>query len=211
MLEYAKEALTALNLYEQIEKIPYPALTGAVLLLLFGLSTLFFGYKFRNLWFAIMCLIAGTYVGYWLHTSHGIETNLSIALALLSAVLFVFTYKIGLIGVMFLMGYYLLHIIAGYTGAGMLVSCAIAAFLVLFLERWVTTLVTILFGAVVTIKAILTLLPMLQDKLPFAGTILLWLQPGKWQGYTFFAALLLFGFLAQAGLFGSNPLFRKKS
>ena len=95
MQEFAVNAVTALHLNELAQYVPNLNVWLLYLFAGLGLLCCFFGYRLRNLWFAAVCLVFGCIVGSVLYSYEILDINFSIACGLMTAALFVFTYRLA--------------------------------------------------------------------------------------------------------------------
>lgn len=209
MLDSAKafflDALNALHIYEITDKIPHLELWLLGLAALLGFLSCFYGYRHRNLFFAVLCLVAGNLAGSWIYQQGWLDINFSVALALLIACLFVFTYRLSPAELTFGASMYFLLVRWEFPLASALTVSILFSIAALFLARWLLSIITAACGSFVLLTALNALSPEIISLLPKAQSAFDFLNA---HFLIIGATLALLGFLCQAGLLGSDPLFR---
>lgn len=209
MVESAKafflNALDALHVYELTNKIPHMEiwLLGAAVLL--GFLSCFFGYRHRNLFFAFLCLAVGNIAGSWVYQQGWLDLNFSVALALLITCMFVFTYRLSPAELTFGIFMYFLLVRWKFPLSSALTVSVLFALAAFFLARWLLTILTAICGSWALLTALNALSPEITGLLPKAQIVFDFLNA---RFPYILAGLALLGFLCQAGLLGSDPLFR---
>lgn len=204
MQEFAANAVTALHLNELTEYVPNLRLWLLSLSGVLGLLCCFFGYKLHKLWFAAVCLVFGCLVGNYLFSQGILDINFSIAAGLLAATLFVFTYRLAAPEIGFSISQFLLVQWFGLELSTAIIPSILLAATALFLDRWIITISTALFGA----YALVSLAPSLPLKWSFLSNP----APDDPVYYLSIGILAALGFLAQCSFGSRDPLisFRKK-
>lgn len=171
-----------------------------------GLLCCFFGWKLRNLWFAVVCLVFGFFVGNNLYSNGIFEINLSVGVGLLCAMLFVLTYRLASPELAFCIAFYLLVVRRGMSIPMAVIPCLALVVAALFLGRWVVTVATAVFGAYVVVNLLPSLPLPSVIKLPFLSL----LTPEHREYFIALGILALLGFLCQFGFGSGDPLVRFK-
>lgn len=207
MQEFAVKTVVALHLDELTQYVP--ELGDWLIYLSAGLGLLccFFGYKLRNLWFAAVCLVFGCIVGSNLYAHEILDINFSVAVGLMAACVFVFSYRLAAPEIAFCIAYYLLVMGYGMRIETALIPCAILSIAAFFLDRWVLTLSTAAFGAF----SVVNLLPILPLPEGWKHPYLSLLTPEHPTYFIALGVLALIGFLIQFGFGTANPLIRFRS
>ena len=171
MQEFAVNAVTALHLNELAQYVPNLNVWLLYLFAGLGLLCCFFGYKLRNLWFAAVCLVFGCIVGSGLYSYEILDINFSIACGLMTAALFVFTYRLAAPEIGFCIAFFFLVKQYGMSITTALIPCGILAVASIFLARWVLTLSTAVFGAFTVVNLLPKLTLPKNWKLPFLSML----------------------------------------
>lgn len=181
-----------------------PILLGATLLL--GLVSCFAGYKYRHLWFMILCIFVGMGVGSWLYLSYELSPAVCGSIGALAAIFTALFYKLGLGVSIFCLNFYLFGMVFGLQDIPLLVLCGVPAIAVFFMERWVSTVVTAAVGALVAMRACSLLIPFFSGIIQ-NSTVQNLLAGITEQGALYYAGaviLAVLGFLVQAEPFSRN-------
>lgn len=208
MQEFAASAAALLHLDMLKQHIP----NCEALLLYFsgvlGLLCCFFGWRLRKLWFSVVCLLFGCFVGNLLYSRELIEINLAVGISLLAAVLFLFTRRLTASELSFCIAFFLLTVPLEMPVSAAILPCLALAIAALFLGQWIVAASTAVFGAFAVVN-LLPRLPVLQQMNP---AFLSLLTPANREYFAALGILALLGFLCQLCFHGSDPLvsFKKK-
>lgn len=190
-----------------------PWLLGA--LLLFGLVNCFSGYKYRHLWYMILCIFIGMAAGSWLYIHYTLSPTVCGAVGALAAIFAALFYKLGLCISVFCLSFYLFGLTLGIQGILLLVLCAVLAASVFLLERWVSTIVTTAVGSLITMNTLALTIPYFAENVtaPALHTVLTGITTHGAAYFAGIAILSVLGFLVQAEPFSRTHAlisFRKK-
>lgn len=206
MQEFAMNAVQALHLDALEQYVPDLGIWIMYFCAVLGLLGCFFGWKLRNLWFAVVCLVFGFLVGNYLYSNGIFEIDLSVGVGLLCAMLCVLTYRLASPELAFCVAFYLLVVRRGLSIPAAILPCLVLAAAALFLGRWVVTVSTAVFGAFTVVNLLPKLPPLSHMKLPFLSL----LTPEHREYFLALGILALLGFLCQFGFGSGDPLVRFK-
>lgn len=208
MIDFANKTLNALHITEFTDKIPNLDIWLLVIGAFFSLLCCIQGYRLRNLWFAGICVIFGCLVGSWIESKGFLDLNWTIVAALFATVLFVFSYRLSIPELAFVISFYMLVVQMKLPILTALIPCILLVAAVMFLQRWITTILTAVFGAWALLACLSGLSEPVTGLLPASARLFSALEAKESAYFIILTALSVFGFLFQAGLFGNDPLFR---